>query len=438
MSTLVDKHGALANNAPHSTPGPRMQVLTEERCEGVSTFTFDRPPVNALATTVRRALDAALAAAESDDAVVAVVLAGAGRMFSGGADLAEFTAGTAMDSPTLHGDLLPRIAAMTKPVVAAVHDAALGGGFELALGCHARVFATGSRVGLPETALGLMPGAGGTQWLPRAIGVERAARAIVDAIVAPIETYADTRLADAVVDRDRLHDVARAVAIARAERGPPFAAWSTAPLPAVDVRTAVERVRADLAARRTTLPGMHRALDAIAMTATHPVADGMPLEHALFAPLIASVEARALRHAFVAERKLRGDRDSQARAATLAARLVEALRVEVDALATDGRSPAAIAAALDAWGWSDVSGWLGVSGPATPAIVAVDPSSSIVERLLAAAADAGSRAIDDGVAATAADIDAVMIRACGFPRVRGGPMFQADERRAGGRTANPR
>ncbi len=147
------------------------------RREGeVALVTVDNPPVNALKHEVRAGLAEALRRAREDDAAQAVAIACAGRTFFAGADITEL--GKPPQPPGL-GEVIAQIEAMPKPVVAAIHGTALGGGFELALACHFRIAAEGARVGLPEVKLGLLPGAGGTQRLPRLVGPEKALRMIV-------------------------------------------------------------------------------------------------------------------------------------------------------------------------------------------------------------------------------------------------------------------
>src|SRR3984893_10782568 len=159
----------------------------------IAVVTVDNPPVNALKHEVRAGLVEGLRQVRDDDAVNAVVIACAGRTFFAGADITEF--GKPPQAPGLH-DVITTIEAMPKPVVAALHGTALGGGFELALACHFRVAVAGARVGLPEVKLGLLPGAGGTQRLPRLIGPEKALKMIVTG--EPIE--AREALADGIID----------------------------------------------------------------------------------------------------------------------------------------------------------------------------------------------------------------------------------------------
>src|SRR5246500_213961 len=142
----------------------------------IAIVTVDNPPVNALKHEVRSGVAEALSQAREDGAVKAVVIACAGRTFFAGADITEF--GKPPQTPSLH-DVIAAIEAMPKPVVAALHGTARGGGFELALACHFRVAVSGARVGLPEVKLGLLPGAGGTQRLPRLVGPEKALQMIV-------------------------------------------------------------------------------------------------------------------------------------------------------------------------------------------------------------------------------------------------------------------
>ena len=158
--------------------------------------------LNTIVHGIRHALAEALLEAELDPETRSVVLMGAGGNFCGGADLDEFARGTAMSPPSLHGHIIPFIEAMSKPVVAAIEGFALGGGLELALGCHARVADVRARVGLPETNFGLIPGAGGTVRLPRAVGTGIAARMIVAAEVVAARDLAGTVLFDKVTEGD--------------------------------------------------------------------------------------------------------------------------------------------------------------------------------------------------------------------------------------------
>src|SRR5664279_5437103 len=144
----------------------------------VAVITMNNPPVNGLGYETRRGLVDGLDRALGDAAVKAIVITGGGKAFSGGADIREFGSPKAIADPNLLSVILA-LEASTKPIVAALHTVAMGGGLELALGCHYRVAATGTQVALPEVKIGLIPGAGATQRLPRVIGVETALNMIV-------------------------------------------------------------------------------------------------------------------------------------------------------------------------------------------------------------------------------------------------------------------
>ncbi|NCU12512.1 MAG: 3-hydroxyacyl-CoA dehydrogenase, partial [Sphingomonadaceae bacterium] len=147
------------------------QVGTTEVIDGIGILTIDYPPVNALSVHTRKALDAGFRQFAADDSVKAIVLICAGRTFIAGADISEF--GKNLGGPNLQ-EVFDIIENGTKPVVAAIHGTALGGGYELALICHYRIAVPSAKVGLPEVALGLLPGAGGTQRLPRIVGIPAA------------------------------------------------------------------------------------------------------------------------------------------------------------------------------------------------------------------------------------------------------------------------
>jgi 3-hydroxyacyl-CoA dehydrogenase len=164
----------------------------------VAVITLNNPPVNGLGLATRTAAVEGLQRAAADDAVKAIVITGAGKAFSGGADIREFNSPKALTEPTLH-TLIRSVENSPKPVVAAVHSVAMGGGLELALGAHYRVALPGAQIALPEVKLGLLPGAGGTQRLPRVIGLEAALDMIVSGAPRLSETLADTRLFDALL-----------------------------------------------------------------------------------------------------------------------------------------------------------------------------------------------------------------------------------------------
>ena len=145
-----------------------------ERRGGVAVLQLDNPPINGLGHATRKAFIDGMGRALQDDEVKAIVITGTGNVFSGGADIKEFNTPAALAEPSLL-QLIDNVERSTKPVIAAINGVCMGGGLELALGCHHRIATADATVGLPEVKLGLLPGAGGTQRLPRAVGSEKGA-----------------------------------------------------------------------------------------------------------------------------------------------------------------------------------------------------------------------------------------------------------------------
>ncbi|MFO1090812.1 MAG: 3-hydroxyacyl-CoA dehydrogenase NAD-binding domain-containing protein [Hyphomicrobiales bacterium] len=273
-----------------------MPVTFSRTPEGVAVIEIDNPPVNALSQEVRKALLEAIEQADADRAVKAVVIAGAGKLFSGGADIREFDG--APREPYLPV-LLDRIEAAAKPVVVAWHGTSLGGACEIGLAAHARVIAKGGTVGLPEVTIGIPPGAGGTQRLPRLVGVPAA----LDMIVPGRRVPPAEALAIGLVDRVAEGDVrAEAIALARSLADTAPRRTSAQPVPAYDAAKAKEA--ADALLKRTrgqTAPA--EAARLVLATASRPYAEGIADERATFLKLKNGEEAAALRHAFFAERE---------------------------------------------------------------------------------------------------------------------------------------
>ena len=190
------------------------------RKDGVGLVTVDNPPVNALSQAVRRGLIECMDAALAADDIRAIILACAGRTFIAGADISEF------NKPPMEPhlpDVLRRLDESPKPVVAALHGTVLGGGFETALACHYRVAKRGTRMGLPEVTLGLIPGAGGTQRLPRIVGVETALEMITSGRPRPVEELLEHHGVDAITDGDVLEAARNFAARLLASPQPPRA-----------------------------------------------------------------------------------------------------------------------------------------------------------------------------------------------------------------------
>ena len=178
--------------------------------DGVAVITLNNPPVNGLGLSTRAGIVEGIERAQNDPAIKAIVLTGAGKAFSGGADITEFNTPKATQEPTL-ATVIKVVEGSAKPVVAAIHSVAMGGGLELALGAHYRIAAPGAQIALPEVKLGILPGAGGTQRLPRAIGLEAALNMIVSGAPVMSEKLADSGLFDEVAQGD-LADAALAFA----------------------------------------------------------------------------------------------------------------------------------------------------------------------------------------------------------------------------------
>jgi 3-hydroxyacyl-CoA dehydrogenase len=268
------------------------------RREGeVAIVTVDNPPVNALKHEVRAGLAEALRQTRDDAAVKAVVIACAGRTFFAGADITEF--GKPPQAPGL-GEVIAAIENMPKPAVAALHGTAFGGGFEVALACHFRVAVPSARVGLPEVKLGLLPGAGGTQRLPRLIGPEKALRMIVTGD--PIE--AREALADGIIDEIVKGDLtAGAVAFARrvVSEGRPLRRVRDREdkLVAEGFADAAEALTRRLRGREAPAACVEAVRNAITM----PFDEGLKREAELFRRLVASDQSKAQRYIFFAERE---------------------------------------------------------------------------------------------------------------------------------------
>jgi len=268
----------------------------------VKVIALDNPPVNGLGHSVRKAVVEGLAAAQADPAVKAVVIVGAGNGFSGGADIKEFGTDKVTAEPTL-AQVIRALEASAKPVVAAIHGMALGGGLELALGCHYRVAAPGAKVGLPEVKLGLLPGAGGTQRLPRVVGLETALNMIVSGEPVASETLVQrspgAQLFDQIIEGDLL---AGAVAFARRVAGQPLRKVRDLAVEHENAEGYLMFARNTVKAVAKNLPAPVACVEAVAASATLPFDAGLRKERELFTVLMASPESRALRHAFFAER----------------------------------------------------------------------------------------------------------------------------------------
>ncbi len=268
----------------------------------VAVVTLDNPPVNGLGLDTRRQFAAAIERALADDSISAVVVTGAGKAFSGGADIKEFGSPRAIAEPNLLS-LIKLVEASPKPVIAAINGTCMGGGLELSLGCHYRVAAPKVPVALPEVKIGLVPGAGGTQRLPRALGVETALNMIVSGEPVPSDVLAAVpgqKLFDRIVDGDLLAGALAFAAEVAAVRPLPRVRdlKVTHPNPDAYFQFARNTVRA----MAKNFPAPARCVDCVEQSLKSRFDDGMRYERDAFLALMMTPECRALRHAFFAER----------------------------------------------------------------------------------------------------------------------------------------
>ncbi len=262
---------------------------------GVLVVTIDNPPVNATSVDVRGGLAKALAHAETAADVTGVVVTGAGKTFIGGADIKEF--GKPATDPTLPS-VIEKIEGLSKPVVAALNGAALGGGLEVALACHSRVAAPAAQVGMPEVKLGIVPGAGGTQRLPRLIGIPAA----LDLITSGRSVKAEEALKLGIVDELAAGDLVEAATSAvSALAGKPLRRTGELTIALSDAAE-IEKTSARILARAR---GQKAPAEAVRLvtSSNRPFAEGLADERATFLALRDSREAAALRHVFFAERE---------------------------------------------------------------------------------------------------------------------------------------
>ena len=279
--------------------------VTFGRHDDVALLRLNNPPVNGLSFAMRAALGDRVAQALADDAVKAIVIAGADRMFCGGADIREFSAPPPPGAAHLPA-ILDEIEASPKPVVAAIHGVAAGGGMEVALACHVRLAAPGTRLGLPEVTLGILPGAGGTQRMPRLIGIEKALDVIVGGKLHPVEKAVALGFVDECVEGDL---VATAIARARqlAADGAPLrrASKLTEHLEAARGRPGIfDDFRKKMAKRARGFDAPYACVDCVETTLTMPYAEALKNERVVFHRLRESDQSAAQRHAFFAEREV--------------------------------------------------------------------------------------------------------------------------------------
>ena len=275
-------------------------LLHQTQRDACAVLILDNPPVNGLGLALRTALAAAIDAANADPAIHAIILSGANGLFSGGADIREFNTPKMLAEPNLHS-LIQLVEQSAKPVVAAISGTCMGGGLELSLACHYRVATPDAEVGLPEVKIGLLPGAGGTQRLPRAVGLEVALNMIVSGTAVAAKLLAKTRLFDRVAEGDV---VDTAIALIQEQR-----TLGAKPKLLRDERVRHPEAEAFLGFVRTSVKSMSgpfpaplKCVEAVAASLKLPFEQGLANEKQLFTELMFGPESRALRHFFFGER----------------------------------------------------------------------------------------------------------------------------------------
>jgi 3-hydroxyacyl-CoA dehydrogenase len=267
--------------------------------DGIAVITFDNPPVNGLNHATRAGIVENLKRAQDDPQISAIVLTGA-NVFSGGADITEFNTPKAQAEPNLH-TLIDAVESSGKPVVVAINKLAMGGGLELALGAHYRVATPGAQIALPEVKIGLVPGAGGTQRLPRAVGLPRALTMIVTGAPVRSEELADGTLFDEIIAGDLIEG---AVAFARrvAGKGGSLPRVRDREIDAADADAILAKAREGIAVASKHFPAPAKCIESVEHGLRQGFDAGLVRERECFVELVQTPESRALRHAFFGER----------------------------------------------------------------------------------------------------------------------------------------
>jgi len=273
--------------------------VTYERKENIGLITVDNPPVNALGHDVRVGFKNALEEGLADRYVQVLVLIGGGRTFPAGADISEF--GKSLTEPDLRA-VIAAYEASKKPVIAAIHGTALGGGLELALGCHYRIAHETAQVGLPEVNLGILPGAGGTQRLPRLIGIEAALDMITTGKFVKAPEAKDMGIVDEVTDGDLL-EAALAFAEKVIEEKRPLRKIRDLKAELKD-ENIFENYRANFKKRARGLLAPFKCIDCVEYCTTKDFDEGLELERERFSECLNSSQSKGQRHMFFAEREV--------------------------------------------------------------------------------------------------------------------------------------
>lgn len=273
-----------------------------ERREDIAVLQIDHPPVNGLNAVTRRTLSEGIRKASGDGKVRAIIVTGTDKVFSGGADIREFGTDAAYAEPNLL-QLFNQVENCSKPIIAAINGVCMGGGLELALACHYRIATPDAIMALPEVKIGLIPGAGGTQRLPRAVGAEKALRMIVTGEPISAEDALDHGLIERIVTREHFSeamDFAHEVAERRAR--PRLRMKEVSLPPGVEITQFFAQARTQVAQEAKGLIAPLSCVDAVEASVKQPFLDGMATEQKIFTERVASTESKALRYAFFAQR----------------------------------------------------------------------------------------------------------------------------------------
>ncbi|MEC7831314.1 MAG: 3-hydroxyacyl-CoA dehydrogenase NAD-binding domain-containing protein [Pseudomonadota bacterium] len=279
-------------------------VTTLEKDSNISIITLDSPPVNALSAPVREGLHKGITEARNDKETEAIVIICKGRTFIAGADISEF--GKEPKGPSLY-EVQEFIEDSNKPVIAAIHGTALGGGLEVALTCHYRIAVPSARCGLPEVNLGLLPGAGGTQRLPRVVGVEKALQMVTSGQHVPASQCLEMGLVDELANEDKLLEDSISFAKKIISENRPLVKISEMN-EKVDAAKGNENLfkdfRASIARRARGFLAPEYNIQCIEAAVNKPFKDGIKVERKLFMELVTGNQSAAQRYAFFAQRQV--------------------------------------------------------------------------------------------------------------------------------------
>ncbi len=268
----------------------------------IAVIQLDNPPVNGLNHASRKGVVDGIKRANADAKVHAIVITGTDKVFSGGADIREFNTPAMAAEPNLLG-VIEVVEASNKPVVAAINGIAMGGGLELSLGCHYRIATANASMGLPEVKIGLIPGAGGTQRLPRAIGAEKALKMIVTGDPIPADEALKFGVVERIVPNTTFSGVIDfAHEVAERSKHPRLRDRDVDLPPGVDGASFAEAAKKSAAAEARGLTAPLKCVEAVLTSLTLPFTEGMVAERKIFMDLLFGNESKALRHAFFAER----------------------------------------------------------------------------------------------------------------------------------------